>query len=91
MITAEDKKKFADLIAKEKWNKEHPRESNLTHYANELRKIGFYVNEDDMRNNCPVPYYADFGNETPCPSNSCGECQKWWDEEYVPAESVEEQ
>lgn len=70
------------IIIVEKWGKEHPIESNLTHYAKALRSIGYVAEEDKLKTECPVPFATTFGGDRPCPSSSCNECKQWWDEEY---------
>lgn len=71
----------------EEWAKEHSIETNLTHYAKELRKLGFEVNDTALSLRCPIPRsnrYS-FSGEFKCPKGSCTECRKWWNEEYVPS------
>lgn len=72
----------------EKWNEEHPIETNLQHYAEELRKVGFHVDVDVLKKKCPIHVSPHFVKGYICKgTDDCDECEKWWDEEYVPNET----
>lgn len=67
----------------EQWSKEHPKVTNLDHYAEELERIGYKVEKDCLHSRCPIPKSTLFLKDR-CPdiSGSCSDCRKWWDEEY---------
>lgn len=76
----------------EKWNEEHPIVTNLQHYAEELRKVGFEVDEKLLKVKCPIPYSRCYSNPLICKNKSkmdCIDCKKWWNEEYVPTKESE--
>lgn len=67
----------------EKWNKEHPSITNLQHYAEELRKVGFHVDVDVLKTTCPIHVSPHFVKGYICKgTDDCDECEKWWDKEY---------
>lgn len=67
----------------EKWSKEHPKVTNLDHFAEELEKLGYKVDKNYLSLKCPVPYSNIFIEEYCCQDDRpCKECIKWWDKEY---------
>lgn len=66
----------------EKWSAEHPLVRNVDWVAEQLKKIGYKANEEQLRKTCPVPYNGYFAAGIKCPDKHCSECRKWWDEEH---------
>lgn len=66
----------------EKWSAEHPLVRNVDWVAEQLEKIGYGIDKEEIMKRCPVPYSIYFDSKDKCPDKECNECQKWWDEEY---------
>lgn len=66
----------------ERWSAEHPKVTNLDHYAEELEKIGYKVDREYLRKRCPIYKCSYFTKDKRQCNVTCTDCQKWWDEEY---------
>lgn len=67
----------------EKWSKEHPKTTNLDHYADCLEKLGYEVDKEELRRTCPTHKSKHFTKEV-CKgvASDCSSCLAWWDEEF---------
>lgn len=76
--------KFDEIVPiVEKWSAEHPIVTNLDHYAEALKKIGYDVDKEYLREHCPVHKNTHYTKGI-CKEKmeDCTACRKWWNEEY---------
>lgn len=75
------------ILVVEKWSKEHIKKTNLDHVAEGLKKLGYKVDKEHLSKLCPVPCNNFFVAQFGCSHKTdCGECKKWWLEEYKEAQ-----
>lgn len=67
----------------EEWGQKHPIVTNAQYYAEELRKLGFHVDETILKNRCPIHKIAKYSGKITCWNEACVDCRKWWDEDYI--------
>lgn len=66
----------------EKWSAEHPIRTNADHVAEKLKEIGYEVDMEYLKGNCP-PHVDDYYvNNKDCECKKCSVCKSWWDEEW---------
>lgn len=66
----------------EKWSAEHPIRTNADHVAEKLKEIGYEVDMEYLKGNCP-PHVDDYYvNNKDCECKKCSVCRSWWDEEW---------